>query len=294
MAQQDHQNLFAVHDLDFDNITHYLANTTGNGVIAGLAVTQRGAGANMSVDVATGDARADGTLRNFASVTNVVIAASDPSNPRKDEVVINSAGSLVIRQGTPEAATPSGEVRRFSLTPSPLDLTDGDMVLAEVWVGAGVTSILDADISSRSTDAIFGDKELFFSAHTGVSSETRSNNQRWVGVLTDASPESGTMTGFVPDDFNSLIEAVVLIIPGATDTAWDADIFTRAAAVGENRTIHNTFDTASTYNITLDILFEIDVSGLLTFLTAGDYLTVSVENRETTSVLIIGLRIKYR
>ena len=293
MAQQDHQNLFAVHDLDFDNLTHYLANTLGNGVISGLAVTERGAGANMSVDVAAGDARADGTLRNFASVTNVVISTSDPSNPRKDLVVINSAGSIVILAGTPEAATPSGQVRRFTLTPSPADLTDGDMILAEMWVGAGVTSILNADISSRSIDAIFGDKEMFWPAFPSGGA-TRSQNQLWDGVLIDASGEDALMGGLTPDDFSSLIEAVVLIIPGATDTAWDADIFTRAAAVGENRTTHTAFDTTTTYNITLDILFEMDVSGLLTFLNAGDYFTVSIEQKETTSVIVHGLRIKYR
>lgn len=122
---------------------------------------------------------------------------------------------------------------------------------------------------------------------------TRSQNQLWDGVLIDASGEDAIMGGHVPDNFNSLTEAVVLIIPGATDTTWDADIFTRIATNGENRTTHTDFDTTSTYNITTDILFEIDVSGQLTALLAGDYFTVSIEQKETTAVIVHGLRIKY-
>lgn len=156
MAQQDYANLYGVFSTDFDVITQHLAETYGNGVISGLAVSQRGAGANMSVDVAAGEARANGTIRNFGSTTNVVITASSPSNPRKDLIVINSAGTLVARAGTAEAITPSGQVRRFTLTPTPPEMTAGDLVLAEVWVAAGATQILDADISSRTILAIEG------------------------------------------------------------------------------------------------------------------------------------------
>src|SRR5688500_13417181 len=60
-----------------------------------LRTTQRGAGANMSVDVSSGAALVPGTVVthqgfyyvfNDATV-NLTIAASDPSNPRHDLIV---------------------------------------------------------------------------------------------------------------------------------------------------------------------------------------------------------------
>ena len=63
-------------------------------VLTGLNVSQRSAGANMSVDVAIGDAiipRADGTYGHPAwndAVYNQVIGTADVSNPRRDIVVM--------------------------------------------------------------------------------------------------------------------------------------------------------------------------------------------------------------
>ena len=71
-----------------------LAKLVSGDVIEGLAVSQRGAGANMSVDVAIGDAfvrRSDGSYAHPVfndAVYNQVIAAADGSNPRRDLIVL--------------------------------------------------------------------------------------------------------------------------------------------------------------------------------------------------------------
>ena len=63
-------------------------------VLTGLNVSQRGAGANMSVDVAIGNAlvqRSDNTYGHPAwndAVYNQVIATADGSNPRRDIIVM--------------------------------------------------------------------------------------------------------------------------------------------------------------------------------------------------------------
>ena len=63
-------------------------------VLTGLNVSQRAAAANMSVDVAIGDAliqRSDGTYGHPAwndAVYNQVVAAADGSNPRRDIIVM--------------------------------------------------------------------------------------------------------------------------------------------------------------------------------------------------------------
>ena len=149
---QDYAALYGIQSVDFDQYTSALKNTNANGIVSGLAVSQRGAGANMSVDVAAGEARGDGTRRSFGSVTNLAISAADGTNPRKDLVVMNTAGTLLIRTGTPASADPSADIRRLTKSPRPPEIAVGDIVLAEVWVDTSVTQIFDADISDRRTD----------------------------------------------------------------------------------------------------------------------------------------------
>lgn len=131
----------------------------GHGVFRStdLAVTERGAGANMSVDVAAGqcviigdEASTQGGyfLDNDATL-NVAITAADPTNPRKDLIVAKiqdsdysgatDAGSIVVVDGTPagspaEPAVPSNAI-----------------VLAMVDVAAAASSIVDANITDRRT-----------------------------------------------------------------------------------------------------------------------------------------------
>jgi hypothetical protein len=130
--------------------------------MTGGNVTQRGAGANMSVDVQVGDYHIRHTDRAFSawndSVENVSISSADPSNPRRDIVVAyvdravkdttnpNSPGALKLLA---VAGTPAG---------SPSDPSDGTIQtavgasnpyikLARVAVAAGATSIVSANIT---------------------------------------------------------------------------------------------------------------------------------------------------
>lgn len=136
------------------------SGTNGGGIMhpSDFAVTQRGAGANMSVDVAAGQCIVDGhdtgTLlgswyaTNDATV-NTVIAAADPSNGRYDLIGVqirdteysgaSNDSRIVVVQGTP-AASPAEP----SLASYPNFYT-----LARVTVGAGVTSITNANILDR-------------------------------------------------------------------------------------------------------------------------------------------------
>lgn len=76
----------------------------------GLNATQRGAGANMSVDVQIGDAlipRSDATYAHPAwadAIENKTITAADGSNPRRDIVVMyidyNQAPSTAVSNNT--------------------------------------------------------------------------------------------------------------------------------------------------------------------------------------------------
>lgn len=122
---------------------------------AAMGVTQRGAGANMSVDVASGlvavrgsQSSTQGVYATYNDATlNVAISASDPSNPRYDIIGVRirdteyTAGSndaaIVVVQGTPAAS------------PAEPALPNNFLTLARVTVGAGVTSITNANILDR-------------------------------------------------------------------------------------------------------------------------------------------------
>lgn len=123
-----------------------------------LAVTQRAAGANMTVDVAEGRVFIPGTeatyqgtyLAETQGVTNVgTFAAADATNPRRDLVVARVKDSNY-----------SGAVRTFGLeivtgvaAASPADPTvpANSWVLARVTVAAGAATILNAAIADART-----------------------------------------------------------------------------------------------------------------------------------------------
>lgn len=137
----------------------------GEGIVGAsdLLVSQRAAGANMSVDVAAGaawvkgddDANAQPTyrVRNDATV-NLAVTTADATNPRKDLVIAEVLDStfsgasktwrLRVVAGTPAAspATPS--------TPS------NALLLAVLTVAAADTSIATADIADSRVRAVVG------------------------------------------------------------------------------------------------------------------------------------------
>lgn len=122
----------------------------GNGTLAGLAVTEQAAPA-MGVTVGKGRCVANGTFNTKTSTTNVTITAADPTYPRKDLIVIDSAGSITAVAGTAAEVTPTGSTGPLTLDPEPPDVPANKICLAEVWVEAGETTILDADITDRRT-----------------------------------------------------------------------------------------------------------------------------------------------
>lgn len=132
--------------------------TTRGGISPGVAgqllVSQNGVG-TMNVDVATGIVHVPGTLAGSQGayicindgVVTLPIAAADGSNNRIDAVVATVRDSLY--SGVDDdwllqviTGTPAG-------TPVLPTIPDNSLLLAEVFVQAAVTQILDADITDR-------------------------------------------------------------------------------------------------------------------------------------------------
>lgn len=134
-------------------------------VLTGLAVSQRGAGANMSVDVAIGDAiaqRSDGTyghpMWNDATY-NQVIAAADGSNPRRDIIVMYidyaqspTTGVANNTNGVVKITSVAGTAAGSPVDPSNATIQSAVgsgnpfVKLARVRVAAGATSIANSVI----------------------------------------------------------------------------------------------------------------------------------------------------
>lgn len=138
---------------------------TGNGGVArhfgvatsgDLCVTERGAGANMSVDVGVGGCMVGGTenaeqgsyyVHNATAVVNVAISASDATNPRIDIIGVqirdseysgaNDDARIVVVTGTPAGV------------PAEPTLPANFLTLARVDVPALDTAIGNAQITDR-------------------------------------------------------------------------------------------------------------------------------------------------
>ena len=112
----------------------------GWGVVSGLTVSQRAAGANMSVDVASGEAWINGTKITKGSTTNVVITAAHATYDRYDLVVINSSGTISVIAGTAAATSYANDY----------DLESANAILlAEVEVPATDTTIETAQCTDK-------------------------------------------------------------------------------------------------------------------------------------------------
>lgn len=111
-------------------------------------VIQRGAGANMSVDVSAFKYVLAGVFGEKLTTTNVAIGAADATNPRIDLLYVAANGTLTILPGVARAAKPVGEsVWQKWEEPYPADFSaTAGLILAEIEVPAAVTSIINAYI----------------------------------------------------------------------------------------------------------------------------------------------------
>lgn len=155
-----------------------------DGVVYGelnqLAVSQRAAGANMSVDVATGRGWLTGHFYESDAVVNLPIAANLSGNARIDRIVVhadfvaNTIG-LAVLQGTP-AASPTEP----ALTQS---VTVWEIALARVAVAAAAASILNANITDERVTTAPPSARVYNNANiscsNGVNVVVTFNSERW-------------------------------------------------------------------------------------------------------------------
>lgn len=159
-----------------------------------LAVSQHAGSPNMSVDIATGEliiAYQDYCFYtwNTDSPKNLVIATADPSNPRIDCVVAyvdlsvvssssnNNPGALKFMdvQGTPAGSPVAPDNTAIQ---SAVGAGNPFIVLRNVAVGAGVTQILNANLTASPAPFVIGSNPTY-GFYLPASVLAIANNQGW-------------------------------------------------------------------------------------------------------------------
>lgn len=144
-------------------------------------VTQRGAGANLSVDVAAGDGFI--TINEYVHIafsdatTNVTISTSDPTNPRIDTIVAYIDRSIVsnVSNNNPNAlvfaavaGTPAGSPTAPSsgVIQAAISVGNPYIVLANVSVAAATSNIVNANITDTRVTLAFAGRLYGGSSNT--------------------------------------------------------------------------------------------------------------------------------
>lgn len=189
------------------------AHTLGYGVVNGLKVVPTDP-ASMDVQVETGKAYVADTLVEKGAVTDLTVTAADPTNPRKDIVVCNSAGTLSIVAGTAEAALPSDKVGVYTLKPEPSSIPANSIILAEIWVPAGATEITGSEIyDKRVSIADFIGHKGDASAHHAKTGDNEVYGLVQAGLATDRPAAGVAKRWYFATD--------TLILSRDNGTTWD-------------------------------------------------------------------------
>lgn len=215
----------------------------GWGVVAGLAVSQKGAGADMSVDVAAGDAWINNTLVSKGSITNVAVSAAHATYDRYDLVVINSSGTIGVIAGT-AAATAYANDYDFE--------ANNAILLAEIYVPAADTAIENSQIT---------DKRIFWDINGHGNSKHTGATANLLSGLTPTFSGWNTNPGTNADLVNEL-----------TDTLTTNGV----APAGSDFGATITYDTGTSQRRSVALLFNSNVSNEVQILGADDNISYYV------------------
>ena len=119
-------------------------------------------------------------------------------------------------------------------------------------------------------------------------------SQGFVPVINCANGQRARISFLVPYDFTAIVEAVILVIPGATQAAADWDLQANFGSAGQPYTVHTTGEGAVTFNVVAGQLFEVQVANMLALIVAGDRggvdLLVSTAGHDCS---VMGLKLRY-
>ncbi len=138
-------------------------------------------------------------------------------------------------------------------------------------------------------------KEIYFPVLTNSNSgSVMLNLQSYPIVRCYASGHSGFIPFYVPDNFEALEVAEIIVIPQGTQPNAQWSIRSTYAKVGENCYTNLEADNVSTYSVVDDVLFSIDAKPILSSLAPGQFGGIWFYQRHADHwVRVLGMRFKY-
>jgi len=118
------------------------------------------------------------------------------------------------------------------------------------------------------------------------------------GTSTDAINDVAHVAFKVPHDFTAITNAEFIVIPLFTQGTANWDIDSDYGAVGQAYNTHSESDVATTYNVTANQLFAVDLddatNGILDDLAADDYVGIKITLKDAGHDFhALGVRFKY-
>jgi hypothetical protein len=149
------------------------------------------------------------------------------------------------------------------------------------------TAVSGPSVSTWTGLAISGPVEAFYNT------QQNSFIGDHAGALASSSGGVAYIEFAAPVDLGTVQLVDVIIIPTATDATADIDIDADFGTIGE--TYNNTSGsiTAPTYNLTINQIFNIDISGAVATGAAGDFIGIKVTNNSGNNILVLGARLRY-
>lgn len=244
-----------------------------NVVFDALALKEVSANKNASsgyVGLSTFDIQFKNTAGTFTSLfTNANTAIRTYTFP-------NTTGTIALTSDIPSSIlTTKGDLLGFST------------LAARVPAGSNGQKLI-----SDSTQAlgVKYENKSYFSIGTDLATNIGNSRSRNI-----AAAGSYRFTFDIPNDFHAWVSLVLLIIPRATVAAANIDLTSDYASIGELYTANTETNTSATYNLTVNQLFGIALTTVLTGAVAGDRVGILVSNTGVTSGYdTVGIKGEYR
>ena len=109
----------------------------------------------------------------------------------------------------------------------------------------------------------------FWSPATGAAIAVSAAYGNYPVIECNAANEAAGVNFYVPENFLAFTTIVMVVIPTATTTVANWDLAFHAGIAGGSFAGDFGSDTSTTYNVTADQIFEIDLSTLLSGVVAG-------------------------
>lgn len=159
---------------------------------------------------------------------------------------------------------------------------------------ADLVSAVCSETEAAAIAAAAVTKEFYVPATSPVDGAAMSEHGDFPVIACNALNECALISFDIPHDFNSLITAVLTTLAPGTQAGSNWDISSDYCADGEAFATHSESDTATTYDAVITERLDIDISGILSAIAAGDAVGIRLKSAtEGHDVNIVGVRIRY-